>query len=635
VAEPQSQVSQMGFTGLYANLPDIMRTWPFLQFNTGGYGNVGGAVNAYTASDQPMWDVSDSMIITHGGHTFSLGINYRRWWENRELADNFLGNYAYNNFFTGNVIGDFLLGDFSGAANFQPAAFSNPNTPGNPHQYNFDYIAPYFQDDWKVRSNLTVNLGIRWDFREVPYDTLNHMAWLDVTNPNGGLCVADQTLVTKGIVGDGTYYRYCGRRNPTPSSLKPFAPRVGFAWRPFGGNKTVVRGGYGIFFDSSESREIDDSGDIYPYISRTSINQSVGTTPLLTTDQLFPPLTGGGAAVPADNTFIAVIISEHPHNPYVQQWSLSVQRQLTPNTTLEVNYLGNKGTHLLQRRQINQALPPTAEEVASGNIPPVLARRPYPNFATYIDSDWSGYSSYNSGNVKLEHRARSAAFTAAYTWAKSLDDKSAAAAIGDTTFGWQGFLDNHDTRRDYGLSDFDVNQRVVGSFVYSLPFGRGQKYLSGINRATDAVVGGWQVNGIVTFQKGFPYTMYAVDNGGLLDTYGGNRANAAGNPNSGFTRSLNEWFNTGAFAQPAAGVMGDVGRNTMIGPGLNNWDSSLFKNFEFGEKMRMELRFESFNTFNHAQFAAPNSTLGNAQFGAITGTQVPGRIVQLGAKLLF
>ncbi len=269
--------------------------------------------------------------------------------------------------------------------------------------------APYVQDDFKVSSRLTLNIGLRWDYRNVPYASNNRMFWLDTSNPQGGLCVADKTLVTDGITGDNSYYRYCGSNTPAKGSKTPFAPRFGFAYRPFGGDQTVVRGGYGIFYDSSESREIDDSGDLYPYISRTNLLQSVGTTPLLTTNQLFPPLTGLGPAVPADNTFIAVIISEHPRNPYVQQWNFSIQRELSPSTKLEVYYLGTRGTHLLDRRNIAQALPPTDP----ANPGTVLSRRPYPNFVTYIDSDWSGYSSYNSFNAKIERRTGALTMTAA------------------------------------------------------------------------------------------------------------------------------------------------------------------------------------------------------------------------------
>jgi hypothetical protein len=640
VAQPTASVTAMGFTGLYTNLPDIERTWPSIGLANGLSGG-GGAVNAYTASNQPMSDLSDSLIYIKGSHTLTMGANYRHWVSNRELADNFLGNYSFAGYFTNpnpsatpsndNVVADMLLGYFNNAANFQPAAASS-TIPGNPHSYVFNYFAPYIQDDWKVSNRLTLNLGLRWDYRSIPYATNNKMFWLDTTNPKGGLCFADKSLLTDGVAGDQSYYRYCGSNTPGTGSKTPFAPRIGFAYRPFGGDKTVVRGGYGIFFDSTESREIDDSGDNYPYISRTSITQSISTTPLLTTNQLFPPLTTPGPAVPADNTFIAVIISEHVRNPYVQQWNFDIERELTPNTRLEVYYLGTKGTHLLDRRNIAQALPP-----ADPNNPgTVLSRRPYPNFSTYIDSDWSGYSSYNSFNVKLEHTYKGLSLTSTYTWSKSLDDKSSIAALGNSSNGWQGFLDNHNTRLDYGLSDFDTPHRFVTSFVYSLPFGRGQKFAPTVNRAVDAAIGGWQVTGIVTFQRGFPYSIYAADANGLLDNYF-NRANVVGNPfPSGFNQNIAHWFNPAAFVQPQAGVYGNIGRNVYTGPGLSNYNLALFKNVNFTERAKLQLRLETFNTFNHAQWSTPNFDLTNPKsFGTISGVQVPGRIAQLGVKLLF
>jgi len=628
-AAPQSSVDAMALTGVFQNMPDIQRTWPSIGMT--GYSGVGGAVNAYQASNQPMWDTSDSLNIVRGHHTFTVGANYRRWKLNRDLADNFLGNFSYSGFVTGNPVADMLLGYYDNAALFQPAAFSVAGKVGNPRQFNFQYLAPYFQDDWKVSPRLTVNLGLRWDFRTVPYETNNRMGWWDVTNPLGGMCIADPTLVTKGIAPPGNgFYRYCGKNRPIDNPMKPFAPRLGFAFRPFHGDKTVVRGGYGLFWDSAEGREIDGSADIYPYVSRGSFFQTQGqVAPLQTTDALFPSFSNPGPVTPAADSFLAVNISEAPRNPYVQQWSLSIQHQLTANTKLEVNYIGNKGTHLLMRRNFAQALVPTDPN----HVTPVLSRKPYPNFTTFINSDWSGNSSYQSGNVKLEHRTGRLLLTTAYTWAKSIDDKSAAAGIGGADTGWQGFIDNHNVRLDHARSDFDVDHRLVSSFLYNLPIGRGGKYLSNVSRAADFVVGGWQLNSIVTFQRGFPYSIYAQDLGGLLDDYS-NRAALVGNPNSGFTRSIAEWFNTAAFAQPPGGVIGTSGRNILRGPGINNWDASLFKTFEFREGVRLQMRLESFNTFNHTQWGGPDHNTADPQFGQITSAR-DGRINQVGLKLNF
>ena len=244
---------------------------------------------------------------------------------------------------------------------------------------------------------------------------------------------------------------------------------------------------------------------------------------------LFPSFEAPGVATPAANTFLAVSQSPQPRNPYVQQWSLGVQRELFASTVLEVNYIGNKGTNLLMRQQHRAGAPYTTR-----HIRPSRNAKPYPNFVVYIDSDWGGRSNFNAFNTKLEHRGRSALLTFAYTWAKSTDTKSAAAGIGATGFnGWQGFLNNHDPDRDHGLSDFDVDHRLVGSFVYNLPFGNGEHFAGDATGVKEAVVGGWQVNGIYTWQQGFPLTVTAADLGGLNDSFGTNRADLVGDPNTG------------------------------------------------------------------------------------------------------
>ena len=283
-----------------------------------------------------------------------------------------------------------------------------------------------------------MNLGLRWDYRNVPYETNNRMGWRNLDYGPGGMLVADESLVAGGIV-DGQYYQYADRRSPeNPDRFKVFAPRIGFAWRPFD-EETVVRGGFGMFYDSAEGREIDGAADVYPYVSRGNYIQSVGQpTPLQTSDSLFPSFAAPGVATPAANTFLAVNQSPQPRNPYMQQWSFGVQRELFPSTTVELNYIGTHGTNLLMRRNIAQARPYDAANPLS-----VAARKPFPNFIVYIDSDWSGRSNYNALNAKLEHRGRGSILTFAYTWAKSTDSKSAAAGIGASGFnGWQGFLDN-------------------------------------------------------------------------------------------------------------------------------------------------------------------------------------------------
>jgi hypothetical protein len=385
-----------------------------------------------------------------------------------------------------------------------------------------------------------------------------------------------------------------------------------------------------VFFDSAEGREIDGAADVYPYVSRGNYIQSIGQpAPLQTTDALFPSFAAPGVATPAANTFLAVSQSPEPKNPYIQQWSIGAQRELRPGTTIELNYIGTHGTNLLMRRNVAQAFP-----YDPANPLAVAARKPYPNFVVYIDSDWGGRSNYSALNTKLEHRGRGSILTFAYTWARSMDLKSAAAGIGASGFnGWQGFLDNHDPERDYGLSDFDVDHRLVGSFVYNLPFGNGEKFAGGATGAKNAAIGSWQINGIYTWQRGFPITITAADLGGLNDTFGTNRADLVGGPQVD-SRTVDRWFNTAAFAQPAPGALGNLGRNTERAPGINNLDLALFKNFELVRHMRLQFRLESFNVLNHTQFADVSTNIAAPNFGVVTSAR-PGRINQLGIKLLF
>src|SRR5436190_1018541 len=536
-APPDSAIAALGLTGTFTKFTAGQTSWPYLTFSQ--FSNFGGPVNAYTASNQPMWEFADSVSRARGRHTISVGLDYRRWHLMRNLDNDFFGEYTFTNNLvssngancpnatglcgTGNAISDYLLGYYQRASGFFPAPLSSTTVAGNPQDHVFSYLAPYVEDDWKVNNRLTLNLGLRWDYRAAAYEASNHFFWLDDKNPQGGLCFADKTLLT---------------------------------------------------------------------------------------NDLFPSFTALNPIDPNSLTFLAVIESDNSRNPYLQQWNLSVQHELFRNTTFELNYIGNKGAHLLDRRNIAQALPPSAADLPFCQANPndathnclVSQRKPYAHFpGIYINSDWSGYSNYHAGTVKLEHRTSSLALTTFYTWAKSMDDKSAAAGIGATAgTGWQGFMNNHDPNRDYGPSDFSVKHRFVASYVYQLPIGRGKRLLGGMNKTANALVGGWQVSGVTTFQAGFPYSIAATDVNGLLNTFF-QRANQVCNPNTGFTKSVNEWFNTSCFANPAPGVYGTTSRNFLTGPGINNWDMGLAKTFAFTERAGFQLRIDTFNTFNHTQ----------------------------------
>ncbi len=672
-APPASAISALGETGVFTKFAALQASWPSLQLSQ--YSLFGGPINSYTGSDNPSWEYADGFTSVHGRHTIGLGIDYRRWRLIRNLDDDFFGDWSFSaaNVLTngtscpnatglcgtGNATADMLLGYYSGAAGYVPGPLSPTDQAGNPQTHVFSYVAPYAEDDWKITQKLTLNLGLRWDFRAAAYEASNHFFWLDTKNVNGGLCYADPKLTTDGVAPGGTatdpVLRYCGSV-PHPGSKTPFAPRFGFAYRL--NDKTVVRGGYGIFFDSYEGREIDDSADIYPYSIRNSLNPTQDSTLPKFGNQLFPSYSTLSPFPLSTLSFIAVIESENPLNPYVQSWTGSVERELARSTTLEVNYIGTHAVHLLDRRNIAQPYSISATDLPFCQADPTdvthncptSSRLPYPNFTGfYIDSDFHGYSHYNAMNIKFEHRAHDLAVTAIYSWANSKDDKSAAAGVGATGSGYQGTMDNHDPSLDYGPSDFDVDHRFVASYVYQLPFGRGKKFASGVNRVADLAVGGWQVTGITTFQTGFPFSIGATDASGLLDTQF-QRANLTSGCNvHGNLTGKFQRLNIGCFTQPAIGVYGNTSRNFLRQPGINNWDMGFGKDFNFSERARFELHVDTFNTFNHHQYSysvgglatggsgggsSIDNTVGDALAGDITSSGVS-RVVQLSGKITF
>lgn len=673
-------VSTLGLSGIFTHFTALQQTWPNVGLST--YTSGGGSGNSYTGSEGPTWEYADSFSTIHGKHTWGFGVDYRTWHLIRNLDDDFYGDWGFSGSTirnskgctnssgdcgTGNAIADMLLGYYHNVSNYVPGPLSPSNTAGNPQDHVFGYFAPYAMDDWKVTQKLTLNIGLRWDFRPAPYEAKNHFFWLDTKNANGGLCFADKTLSTNGVApgGDATsgpILRYCGSV-PHPGPKTPFAPRFGFTYRLT--PKTVLRGGYGIFYDSAEGREIDNSGDIYPYAIRNSFDVTSNAGVPKLTNNMFPSFSTLGAFPASTLTFLAVIESENPLNPYVQSWTASVQREVARNTTLEVNYIGTHAVHLLDRRNIAQPNQIPADSLAfcqqqdpgtgkyvNRDVAPCSnsSRLPYKNFTNfYIDSDWHGYSHYNAMNVKLEHRGHDLALTSVYSWAQSKDDKSAAAGVGATGAGYQGFMDNHRPELDYGLSDFDVNQRFVASYVYQLPFGRGRKIASGVNRAADLVIGGWETTGIATFQAGFPYSITANDIDGALNSQFMRANKIAGCDIHKNLTQVMQRINFSCFTQPALGVYGNSPRNWLRQPGINNWDMGLAKNFHFTEHMTFKLAGDFFNAFNHHQYAINTGALigsgaggGSSIDNSISSTTAgqivnasASRVIQLSGKLSF
>lgn len=708
-APTTTAISTLAEANTFTHFGPLQQTWP--NVGVSGYNSGGGPVNSYSGSFIPEWEFADSFTSVHGKHTLGFGVDYRAWTITRNLDDDFYGDWSFSSNTintnseaisttnpasscttasgfcgTGNGMADMMLGYYSGWGGFVPGPLSPTTQAGNPQTHLYHYFAPYAEDDWKLTSKLSMNIGLRWDYRAATSEAQNHLFWRDTTNTQGGLCYADPQLSTDGVApgvgidGVSPILRYCGSV-PFSGPKNPFAPRLGFNYRL--NDKTVIRFGYGIFYTSYEGREIDDSADIYPYSVRYSLNPSTqnGLDTIKLGNNLLPNNNTLGSFPESTLSFIAVIESEDPLNPYVQSWTLSVERELARNTTLEVNYVGTKGTHLLNRHDIaqqldipaaslslcqqqdingvyynafgdtNKDLPAPLPAIAPCSIP---SRLPYPNFnGFYIDSDFHGYSIYHAGNVKFEHRAGDLAVTSVFSWAKSMDNKSATAGAGASATGFEGYMDNSRPQLDYGRSDFNVPFRFVNSWVYQIPVGRGKKILGNANWAADEAIGGWQLTGVATFQQGFPYQIGAPDIQGITGT-GGMRANYTSGCNihqNTYSGNLAKFFaiNMNCFTGPAFGTYGTTGRNPFNQPGINNWDMGLGKAFALGEKAKFVFKMDLFNTFNHHQYSGDvggllvagsggnqpvSASVGNSNAGLLYGAS-SSRVIQFGGKIQF
>ena len=267
--------------GIYANLEELGMSFPFANFGGArGLSAIGGAVNVPWLNRQPTYDIWNSTSISPGAHTFSFGANVRQWRLENNVSTGYLGQWTYRGEFTGHPTADLLIGRPFEVWTTQPTAFSDPERPGNPVNIHYRLIAPYVQDDWKVNSNITVNIGMRYEYTSLPFEENNKWGWMDPDIPGGGIAVADREIIDSGI--GGQFYSCGGGRTAGISQKKVFAPRIGIAIRPFGGNKTVVRTGYGVFFDIAEGFEDVGSGNIYPYTMRSVYQGIPGSGPMST-----------------------------------------------------------------------------------------------------------------------------------------------------------------------------------------------------------------------------------------------------------------------------------------------------------------------------------------------------------------
>lgn len=540
------------------------------------------------SSQGPLYQVdetaqlSDNFSLIRGAHAFKAGADIRKGRIAREAANYPRGSLSFTGDITGNALADFLLGfprTVNGVENLNWAEARNWRT------------GFYAMDDWRVSNKLTLNLGVRYELNTVPIDPYGRLRTL---NPKDPTQLIPAPYVTAA---------------PFKGDHNNFAPRFGFAYRPFG-NNTVFRGGYGIYYNANQLNNFTLLQSNPPY----KLVPTIVSDPTNPTVTITNPFSVSGSLPTGPFNITTIDLCGCLPNAYNQNWTFNIQRQLPSDIALEVGYMGAHAVHLDHADQVNVAQPGPGA---------VQARRPYPMWADVRAIRNDGSSNYNALQFQFRKRyTHGLTVLGTYSYSKSIDD------VNDFNGGDRA---QDPTKRylERGVSQFDFPQRATASVVYQLPF-----FASASSGIVRAVLGGWQVNGIWTAESGRPFSVYA--SGDIANTGGsGQRANRLADGRlASDQRSIYKWFDTTAFANPAPYTFGNSGRFILRGPHTNTIDGGLSKNFVFRERNRVEFRAEFFSMTNTPIYSNPNSTVGTPTFGQITSAG-GNRTVQFGLKYSF
>jgi len=569
---------------------------------TGGFRRLGTPGFDPTLGRNYEIQYGDTLSMIHGKHALKIGAQFRRSAFNLLQLGSPRGRIRFDGQFTspdggsgGFPIADWLLGIPNRANISLGGTFHNrQNTYGG-----------FVQDDVKLNSKLTLNLGLRYDYTTPIYDAHDQMANLDFAT--GKLVFAGKNGASRGLV---------------KTDKDDFAPRIGLAYQLL--SHTVLRAGYGRFFMYQETRTGDPFQLYYnlPFVAEPSFNTD-GVTPILTVSGGFPAidpnnLTGASVTTSAEGADTRL------HAPVLDEWNLNIEQEFHGKFLVEVAYVGSKSTHLQSQLDLNQDPVPGPGDIQS--------RRPYSQFGGFTNILDRGNSSYNALQLKVEKRAsHGLTFLSAFTYSKSINDQPEICCAQPVP---QNSYDLHGER---GSSDFDQRLRWVTSFDYELPLGKGQPFLNS-SRATDLILGGWHVGGIVALHTGFYFTPQVGFDPSNTGSNGMTRADQICNGNlPRGQRSVTNWINIACYVDPQQYTFGNAGKNSLEGPGAITSDMSLRKLFNITERTNLEFRFELFNALNHPAFAQPDpfEDDGPGSFGVITSTVVPSRQLQFGLKLNF
>jgi hypothetical protein len=620
-----------------ANSPDINPTLPFatsldrVPSVTPGYSGVSGfgPYDDYNYNH----NIYDNLTKIQGRQTLKFGFSTHFYQKTENAGGNNAGTFSFS---TTRPTGtpSTTTAAQQGWANFllgNVATFTQDSRDFTP-DVRARQIEFYFQDDFRIFPNLTLNFGARYSLFRQPYDEAGNLTNFDPNfyDPSKAFQIAANGNRVPGTGDPLNGIVQANGNSPygnkvAPENNKNIAPVFGFAWDPFRDGKTSVRGGYGISYDTTLFGVVEQN--IFtnpPLISSVNISNTNFANP----GSVLPNLSAAPLSLRG--------LPSDPQTPYVQQWSLDVQREVAKGLILDVGYFGSKGTHLLGIVDLN-LLPPglayangvTPGSITSNNTAALLnGLRPYKGYAAINTlQNWFN-SNYSSLQVAAEKRFSGGSLVKlAYTWSHNLTDNQS-----DRSNAPQN---PYNFKADYGPASLDRRHVLTVNYVYELPFFRKQEGVAG------RLLGGWQLSGITTYAAGNPLTVTTggVDPAGLGflgASASGPRPDMVADPNADAPHTFAQWFNTGAFAEVPAGVTrpGNSGRGVVLGPGYGRWDLTLARNIKVHEDIKFQLRAEMFNIFNHTNPLGVNTTRTSTLFGTVTSTRDP-RLVQLGLKLYF
>jgi hypothetical protein len=609
-----------------------LRWYPTLSNQDGniaitGLSSLGPTALAPYLLVQNKYGWSDDVYWTKGAHNIKFGVGFNRIQTFENQPFNAAGTFTF-----GNGFASFLAGAPTRYAGAYPAgtpAIAGIQASADAYRSWRELLfMPYINDDWKVNSKLTINIGVRWDFDTNPKSAINN--FMAITNPPYGSIGANASSFQSTPV---SLVPNVWRQNP---SRMNFNPRFGFAYDPFKDHKTSIRGGFGIFHNTIMARTWSSGYVTGPPFPSSSLDSSVAPIN-------FPnPYAGGSVASPRFSNGQTVDYNTNT-SPYQMQWNINIQRELIANTVLTVGYVGSKGVHLLTQSDQN---PPQAQFINGQWKFIDSTGTPFPRWAPQYDFinalQANGNSKYNSMQVNLVRRfSNNFQAQVAYTWSKSLDDGSGSSGL-ETGGGPRS--NPYDFRYEWGPSTFDIRQALRVNGIYRLPF------------KGNVLVEGWQINGIMSSTTAPPVTV--ITGFDRAQVRGSSATGSFQRPNLVAGRTADDirladtsnvlgssrYFDVTAFSLQAAGTLGNLGRNVIRGVGLFNLDISVVKDTKMkfiSESAVLQFRAEAFNILNHVNFAQPNgsaflgSGLPNPNFGAITAQNGFSRQIQMALRLNF